>query len=90
MSLRKPFELTFNGPSIVHITTSDSSILEVVDDSTYLGSLVSSRRADITKRIGLAWAAHNKMSRIWRSRLSRKKQNTAVSLNGGVSAPVWK
>ena len=40
----------------VNIKTSDGSILEEVDDVTYLESLVSSSRADIAKRKGLAWA----------------------------------
>ena len=44
--------------------------------------MVSSSKADIAKRKGLAWAAHNKMSRIWRSTLSRKTK-TILSLNGG-------
>ena len=69
---KKTKVMTFNCPSKIDIKTSDGSILEEVDDFTYLGSLVSSSRADIAKRIGLAWAAHNKMSRIWRSTLSRK------------------
>ena len=69
---KKTKMMTFNCPSKIDIKTSDGSILEEVDDFTYLGSLVSSSRADIAKRIGLAWAAHNKMSRIWRSTLSRK------------------
>ena len=69
---KKPKVMTFKCPNKIYIKTSDGSILEEVDDFTYLGSLVSSSRADIAKRIGLAWAAHNKMSRIWRSTLSRK------------------
>ena len=69
---KKTKVMTFNSPSKIDIKTSDGSILEEVDDFTYLGSLVSSSRADIAKRIGLAWAAHNKMSIIWRSTLSRK------------------
>ena len=64
--------MTFNCPTKVDINTSDGSILEEVDDLTYLWSLVSSTRADISKRIGLAWVPHNKISRIWRSTLSRK------------------
>ena len=61
---KKTKVMTFNCPSKIDIKTSDGSILEEVDDFTYLGSLVSSSRADIAKRIGLAWAAHNKMSRM--------------------------
>ena len=59
-------------PSKIDIKTSDGSILEELDDVTYLGSLVSSSRADIAKRKGLAWAAHDRMSRIWRLTFTRK------------------
>ena len=69
---KKTKVMTFNCPSKVDIITSDGSILEEVNDCIYLGSLVSSSRADIAEWIGLAWATHNKMSRIWRSTLSRK------------------
>ena len=53
---KKTKVMTLNYPSEIDIKTSDGSILEEVDDFTYLGSPVSSSRADIAKRIGLAWA----------------------------------
>ena len=51
--------MTFNCTSKIDIKTSDGSILEKVDDFTYLGTLVSSSRADIAKRIDLAWAGQD-------------------------------
>ena len=69
---KKTKEMTFRFPGKIYIKTSDGSILKEVDDFTYLGSLESSSRVHIAKRIGLAWAAHNKMNRIWRSTCSRK------------------
>ena len=50
----------------------DESILEIVDDFTYLGSLVSYSRADIKRRITLTWVAANKLSKIWKSSLSKE------------------
>ena len=69
---KKTKVMAFNCPNQVNIRTSDGSVLEVVSEFTYLGSLVSSPAADIGKRIALAWTASNKMSKIWKSSLSRK------------------
>ena len=69
---KKTKVITFNCPSKIDIKTSDGSIRFPGNDFTYLGSLVSSSRADKAKIIGLAWETHNKMSIIWISTLSRK------------------
>ena len=44
---KKSKVMTFNCPSKIDIKTSDGSTLEEVNDFTYLGSLVTSSRADI-------------------------------------------
>ena len=64
--------MAFNQNQEVKIKTSDGTQLEVIDEFTYLGALVSSTIADIKRRIALAWTASNKMHKIWRSPLSRK------------------
>ena len=68
---KKTKVMAYNQPLPPQIKTSDGSTLEVVNDFTYLGSLVSSSFADIKRRIALAWAAANKLSRIRKSTLSR-------------------
>ena len=50
--------------------TRDGTVLEIVDEFTYLGSLVSSTYSDIKRRIALAWNACNKLHKIWKSSLS--------------------
>ena len=56
--------MAFNCPSKMDIKTSDGLKLKEIYEFTYLGSLVSSSKADIAKRICLTWKAHNKMNRI--------------------------
>ena len=53
------------------IKTSDGSTLEIVNEFTYLGSQVSSSKADIKRRIALAWTSANKLQKIWKSSLSK-------------------
>ena len=69
---KKTQVMAFNHPGTVLIKTKDGTTLDVVNEFTYLGSLVSSSRADIKRRITLAWVACNKMYRIWKSSLSRE------------------
>ena len=68
---KKTKVMSFNQPKETKITTADGTCLEVVAEFTYLG-LPSSSRADIKRRIALAWAACNSLAKIWRSALSRK------------------
>ena len=68
---KKTKVIIFNQNGDNNIRTSDGSILEVVSEFTYLGSLVSSSEADIRRRIGLAGNALNKLDKIWRSKLSK-------------------
>ena len=69
---KKTKVMSYNQPTEVKIKTKDGSILEVVDEFTYLGSLVSSSFSDIKRRIALAWTACNKLHKIWHSTLSRE------------------
>ena len=67
---KKTKVMAFNQKEDVEIKTSDGTKLEVIDEFTYLGSLMSSSIADIKRRIALAWTACNKMYKIWKSSLS--------------------
>ena len=44
----------------------DGTKLKEMNDFKYLGSCVDSTEEDIRIRKGLAWAAANKMSKIWK------------------------
>jgi hypothetical protein len=68
---KKTKVMVYNTPDQVEIT-SDGTVLEVVNELSYLGSLVSSSAADIKQRIALACTACNKISKIWKSSLPRK------------------
>ena len=77
---KKTKVMAFNQKQDVEIKTSDGTKLEVIDEFTYLGSLMSSSMADIKRRIALAWTASNKMYKIWKSSLSRNfKERLFVS-----------
>ena len=70
MNVKKTQFMTFNQPD-VEIRTVDGSSLEEVNDFKYLGSWVRSTEQDIRVRKALAWKACNKLSKIWKSTLSR-------------------
>jgi len=55
----------------VEITVIDGSQLEVLQDFKYLGSMMSSTKADIKATKGMAWRVCNKMDQIWKSNLNR-------------------
>jgi len=67
---KKTKVMAFNQQREVNLKTGDDTTLEVVEEFTYLGSLVSSSTADIKKRIALTWTACNSLRKIWRSSLS--------------------
>ena len=69
---KKTKVMMFNQKDDQEIKTIDGSVLEVVNEFTYLGSLVSSTEVDIQIRMNLSWAALNKLNNIWRSNLSRE------------------
>ena len=68
---KKTKVMSYNQPVEPKIKTSDGTILEIVKEFTYLGALVSSTFEDIKRRIALAWTAQNKLTKIWKSNLSR-------------------
>ena len=50
--------------------------LKKVDNFKYLGSQIANTSNDIENRIGMAWAALNKMSALWKSNLAKKLKIT--------------
>ena len=71
MNAKKTQFMTFNQPGRVSIQTMDGSSLKKVDDFKYLGSWVRSTEQDIKVRKAMAWKACNKLTKIWKSTLSR-------------------
>ena len=71
MNAKKTKVLTFNQKQQVKITANDGSVLEVLQDFRYLGSMMSSTENDIKSRKGMAWRACNKMEMIWKSNLRK-------------------
>ena len=69
---KKTKVMAFNQAIDPILKTKDGSALEIVQKFTYLGSQVSSSKADIKRRIALAWSAANKLTKIWKSDLSKK------------------
>ncbi len=63
--------MTYNIVEPVDIYTQDGSILEVVEDFKYLGSLTESTEAYIKARKASAWKACNKLKKVWKSSLNR-------------------
>ena len=67
------------------ISTLDGTSLKLVDKFTYLGSSVSSTEKDIDTRLTKAWTAIDRLSIIWKSKLTDKMnrrffQATVVSI----------
>ena len=60
------------------ISTLDGTPLKLVDKFTYLGSSVASTKKDIETRLTKAWTAINRLSIIWKSDLTDKR-NTVSS-----------
>ncbi len=63
--------MTYNIEESVDIYTQDGSILVIVEDFTYLGSLTESTEADIKARKSSAWKACNKLKKVLKSSLNR-------------------
>ena len=61
----------YNQPEPVQIATLDGTILEVVNDFKYLGSMTSSTEVDVNCRKAAAWRTCNKLNRVWKSQLNR-------------------
>ena len=60
-----------NQPESVQIETLDGTILEVVNDFKYLGSMTSVTKADVKCRKAAACRTCNKLNRFWKSQLNR-------------------
>ena len=63
--------MVYNQPTCVEIHMVDGSCLEEVKDFKYLGSWVQSTEQDIKVRKAMAWKACSKLTKIWKSTLSR-------------------
>ena len=55
----------------IEVKTLSNNILKCVDDYKYLGSHIINSEKDFNIRKGLAWAACNKLDKIWKSNLNR-------------------
>ena len=58
------------------ISTQDGSSLKLVDKSTNLRSSVSSTKKDIDTRLTMAWTAIDKLSVIWKLKLTDKMKRS--------------
>ena len=62
---------------IGNITTLDGASLKLVDKFTYLGSSVSSAEKDINTRLTKAWTAIDRLSIVWTSDLTEKRNSVS-------------
>ena len=62
--------MTFNQGEI-QMKSSSGKQLKCVLDFKYLGSWIDTCEKDIDNRIGMAWAAANKMDTIWKSNMNK-------------------
>ena len=63
--------LPINIRNRIELKTLANNILKYVDDYKYLGSHIINSEKDFNTRKGMAWAACNKMDKIWKSNLDR-------------------
>ena len=61
----------YNQPEPVQVATLDGTILELMSDVNYLGSMTSSNDIDKKCRKAAAWRTCNKLNRLWKSQLNR-------------------
>ena len=71
MNAKKTQFMVYNQPTRVEIHMVDGSCLEEVKDFEYLGSWVRSTEQDIKVRKAMAWKACCKLTKIWKSTVSR-------------------
>ncbi|XP_015753298.1 PREDICTED: uncharacterized protein LOC107333054 [Acropora digitifera] len=71
MNAKKTKCLSFNHSVQVEVTTDSGTQLEVIKDFKYLGAWIDNTEADVKSRKAAAWKACNKLTRIWKSDLSR-------------------
>ena len=70
-SAKKTKYQVYNQPEPVQIAMLDGTILEVINDFKYLGSMTSSTEVDVKCRKAVAWRTYNKLNRPWKSQLNR-------------------
>ena len=63
--------LPINIRNRIEMKTLANNILKHVDDYKYLGSHIINSEKDFITRKGMAWAACNKMDKIWKSNIDR-------------------
>ena len=71
MNAKKTQFMVYNQPTQVEIHTVNDSCLEEVKDFKYLGSWAQGTEQDIKVRKAMACKACNKLTKIWKSTLSR-------------------
>lgn len=73
MNEKKTEYMSFNQPgSHLSLKSLAGKELKKVDDFKYLGSWINTTERDLKVRIAKAWAASNKLDKIWKSSLSRE------------------
>ena len=60
----------YTQPEPVQIVTLDGTILEVINDFRYLGSMTRNTKADLKCRKAAAWRTCDKLNRLWKSQLN--------------------
>ena len=71
LNVGKTEVMIFDQNAATNLVASGGEEIKVVDDFKYLGSYVNSSSNDIKIRKALAWSACHKMTKFWRSSLSR-------------------
>ena len=71
MNSGKTKYMSYNQHESVTIKTNDDSILEEVGNFKYLGAWMHSTERDVKQRKAAAWRASSKLTKIWKSSLSR-------------------
>ena len=71
MNAGKTKYMSYTQHESVTIKTNDGSILEEVGNFKYLGAWMHSKERDVKQRKAAAWRASSKLTKIWKSSLSR-------------------
>ena len=71
MNAGKTKYMSYNQHESVTIKDNDGSILEEVGNFKYLGAWMHSTERDVKQRKAAAWRASSKLTKIWKSSLSR-------------------
>ena len=79
MNAKKTKCLSFNHSEQVEVMIDSGTQLEVVKDFKYLGAWIDNTEADVKSRKAAAWRACNKLTRIWKSDLSRTIKNSLLT-----------